>query len=162
MADMASYTWQRICFCIHVGVVAYFIVTFNIWLRHGWQWHITYIHSLQQSDSVAILSANGSAAFELRSHWLKFLRQRHVAVVRQGPVTQKASPCHDVMMLILVHGIIWMLDCGVAPSEDECHALASQLFRAIFNPAWNTIDHPKCFLSFHGNIFLSQSKYPSA
>ena len=52
---------------------------------------------------------------KLRSHWLKFLRQRHVAVVRQGPVTRKASPCHDVMMLILVHGIIWMLDCGVAP-----------------------------------------------
>ena len=45
----------------------------------------------QQSDAVARLSANGGAAFfcsfqrKLCLHWLKFLRQRHVTVVRQGP-----------------------------------------------------------------------------
>ena len=41
--------------------------------------------SLQRSNAVAILSANGSAAFKwkLRCHWLKGLRQLHVAVVIQ-------------------------------------------------------------------------------
>ena len=48
--------------------------------RKPWQ-------GLQRSGAVAILSANGSAPFQrkLRSHWLKLLRQRHVAVVIQGP-----------------------------------------------------------------------------
>ena len=42
--------------------------------------------NVKPCDTVTILSANGSAAFkESCSHWLKLLRQCHVAVVRQGP-----------------------------------------------------------------------------
>ena len=42
---------------------------------------------LQRSDDVAIRSSHWQCSFrrKLRSHWLKFLRQRHVAEVRQDP-----------------------------------------------------------------------------
>ena len=33
---------------------------------------------------------------KLRSHWLKFLRQRHVAVIRQGPVTRSFDVFYDL------------------------------------------------------------------
>ena len=43
--------------------------------------------SLPRSDAVAKIPANGNVAFKwkLHSHWLKFLRERHVAVVIKGP-----------------------------------------------------------------------------
>ena len=36
--------------------------------------------------------------WKLRCHWLEFLRQRQIAVVRHGPVTRKMFPSDDVIM----------------------------------------------------------------
>ena len=38
-----------------------------------------------------------SFLWKLRCHWVKGLRQRQIALVRQGPVTRKMSPFDDVM-----------------------------------------------------------------
>ena len=50
---------------------------------------------------------------KLRSHWLKFLRHVAITLVIQGPVMQKAFPCHDVMLNCDILDLCWNSSHGV-------------------------------------------------
>ena len=99
-----------------------------------WSWALSYYSDLMLSQSFQPMAAR-----KLRSHWLKFLGQRHVAVVRQGPG----------LLHVQCQAIIWIISDIYFDILKACRnclgqisIICCQLTYEVFLPLIKTITQP--------------------